>query len=330
MELKTWLTNPSGEDIRVIHDDLDFEIGGDNDSVFQVTFTEDTFTNCQYKGRIYVEGTEYGGLYRKTHSVSAQSIVYAKGFTWRGMLEKKCVQPQSGASHKVVSGDIHAITRSLVDSRFNNVIKGASSNAGVTVSDLQLDRYCTLLEALKKIYSSVNRRVDITYVQTDSGGYAEVKSVPIKDYSDEFELSKEGKLNFTCQDIRDGVNHLICLGKGEGTDRTVVHLYADASGAVSETQTLFGVDEIEEVFENSSAEEEQLKEDGIKRLKEKSNRLEFDATASEGVEEDIDIGDIVSGEDSFTKKRLTKPIARKIIRRVNGVVTIDYEVEQED
>lgn len=330
MELRTWLTNPQGEDIRIIHDDLDFQIGGSVESKFQVTCTPDTYEDFEEDCRIYVEGTEYGGIYKETQSVSAQGLVQVIGYTWRGQIEKKIVQPPAGSTHLIVSGDVLAITRQLVDGRFSGVIIGAQGTYGKTVSNLQIDRYCTLLEALKKVYNSVGCKIEIVYVQTDEGGHVEVKPAPINDYSDDVELSKEGKLQFTCRDVRNGINHMIGLGKGEGTARTVIHLYADRNGTISKKQTLFGVDEIEEVYENNSAEPDQLEEDMRKRFKERTNRVEFDATASEGVEEDISIGDIVSGADSFTGRRLKKPIERKIVRRVGGRVTIDYEVEQEN
>lgn len=330
MELKVWLTNKEGEDLRVLHDDFDFEIGGDAGSTFQITCTEETFRDYEIGARIYVEGTEYGGVYGETHSVSIQGIVYVKGKTWRGLIEKKVVKEPSGSDHLTVNGDIQNITRTLLDSRFDGVIVGAQGSAGVSVSNMAISRTSTLMEALNKIYNSVGYRPEILYKQTDEGGYVEVKAVPQNDYADDIELSKEGKLQFTCRDIRNGVNHLKCLGKGEGTARTIIHLYADADGNISRTQTLFGIDEIEEIYDNNSAEDDQLEEDGIKRLKEQTNRVEFDATASEGVEEDISIGDIVSGADSFTGKRLRKPIGKKVIRRVGGSVTIDYEVEKDE
>lgn len=329
MELKAWLTNTDGEDVRVIHDDLDFQVGGSVGSRFQVTCTRDTFGGFEDGCRIYVEGTEYGGIYKETQSVSTQGLVYACGYTWRGYLEKKVVQPPAGAEHMVVNGDILDITRQLIDGRFSGTIMGANGTAGLTVSNMKLDRYCTLLAALKKIYKSVNQKIEIVYKQTDEGGYAEVRPVLINDYSDEIELSKEGKLQFTCKDVRNGVTHMIGLGKGEGVSRTVIHLYADQDGKISKTPSRFGVDEIEEVYENPSAEDDQLEEDMTKRMKESTNRVEFDATASGGLGEDIAVGDIVSGVDDFTGRRMQKPIDRKIVRRVSGTVTIDYEVEQE-
>ena len=60
----------------------------------------------------------------------------------------------------------------------------------------------------------------------------------------------------------------MCLGKGELAQRTVIDLYADESGNVSKTQSMFGIDEVERAYDYSSAEDADLEQEGIKRLKE--------------------------------------------------------------
>ena len=59
-----------------------------------------------------------------------------------------------------------------------------------------------------------------------------------------------------------GINHLICLGLGELKNRTVIHLYADANGVISRTQTQFGSDEVTNVYDYAGAETENLIKSG--------------------------------------------------------------------
>lgn len=79
-------------------------------------------------------------------------------------------------------------------------------------------------------------------------GYVQVRAVPIVDYSSEYEFSNDQNMNFTMDDNKRGVNHLVCLGKGELKDRLVIHLYVDEKGNVGQTQYYRGIDEIEETY----------------------------------------------------------------------------------
>ena len=41
------------------------------------------------------------------------------------------------------------------------------------------------------------------------------------DYSEELEYSQDNKLDFDIRDCRNGVNHLICGGSGQGLEREI-------------------------------------------------------------------------------------------------------------
>ena len=125
-----------------------------------------------------------------------------------------------------------------------------------------------------------------------------------------------------------GVNHLICLGNGEQEQRTVLHLYADQNGSISQTKTISGIDEIVSVYEYTSADADQLLENGEKQFANMLNYQSFTATIN-SVEDDLQIGDTITGRDFVTGSSVTKPVIRKIIKRVGGVVTIDYKIEGE-
>ena len=83
-------------------------------------------------------------------------------------------------------------------------------------------------------------------------GYLYIEAVQITDFSDRIELSRDCKLNYTMDDKRDGVNHLIVTGKGELQDRNILHLYAQENGEIGTEQYYAGLQEIAEVYENTS------------------------------------------------------------------------------
>ena len=111
-------------------------------------------------------------------------------------------------------------------------------------------------------------------------------------------------------------------------NRTVVNLYADRNGNISQTQTITGIDEIVETYDNGGAEEASLIEGGTQRLKEKLSKKSFTAQIKK-VDSELYIGDIVTGQDYITGNKVTKPIVEKIVKRSNGAVSIDYKIEGE-
>ena len=85
-----------------------------------------------------------------------------------------------------------------------------------------------------------------------------MRAVPITDYSSEYEYDSDSDIDFKVKICRNGVNHLICLGKGELKDRMVIHLYVDSAGNVGQTQYYKGIDEVEAVYDSSGAEQDDL------------------------------------------------------------------------
>ena len=154
-----------------------------------------------------------------------------------------------------------------------------------------------------------------------------IQAVPITDYSDELEYSREGKVNFDIRDCRGGINHLVCVGEGQNEERAVLHLYVQEDGTIGKSQYYFGLEERAAVYEYSSADLEKLEEYGTKRMKDLQNYRSIDVTVDDV---DLEIGDIVGGYEEITGTRLQKPVTRKIIKMKRGKITIDYEVKGDD
>ena len=133
-------------------------------------------------------------------------------------------------------------------------------------------------------------------------------------------------MNFSISNNHRPTNHLICLGKGDLKERMVRHLYMDAKGNVSKTQTFFGIDEVTESYDYSSVEsEEELINSGTERLQEaysEANTLETDF--ENNVE--YDIGDIVGARENITGVKVTRDIVKKIVKVNNNGISVECQI----
>lgn len=316
------LATNDGQEICTVDYDFDVDLGGTND--FQISLTYASWIeDIKIGDRIYTPGTEFGGIIKNISSATNTGNIFLKGFTWRGYLAKRIIIPPSGSDYYVANGELNTIIGTLVS------IPGfvvSTESTGITVSNYQFNRYVTVLEGLEAMLRTVGFRLDLRYVQTQSGGYVSVSAVKAGLFGDSVEYSQDSMIDFSSTDDQMGVNHLICLGVGELKDRTVVHLYADRNGNISQTKSIGGIDEIVETFENSGAETATLIETGTSKLQEKISKKSFSPSIKK-VETELYIGDIVTGQDYITGNKVTKPIIQKIVKRSNGVISIDYKIE---
>ena len=321
------LTNASGNEIRAIRDaEIDMDLGSTNDFVLTVSRTgypNDITDKC----RIFRPGSEFGGLIRRKGTRTSDNTVTFGGYTWRGLLQHKIIQPGAGQDYKTVTGELNTVIGSLVPGEFGGLFAASSVDTGVSVSNYQFDRYCTLLDGLEKMLLSVNYRLEITYVQGTAGaaGYVSVGAVPIVDYSNLIELSSDMRFNYSTQVNNDGVNHLICLGKGELRNRIVLHLYVQADGTIGTTQYYTGLDEIVDVYNFPGADAATLQEYAEEAFRTLENTAKFDMQILD-IEFDVAIGDIVGGRDYITGIVMSKPIRNKVWKYKNGTERVEYNL----
>lgn len=329
--LKFIVSKPTGEELGYIKEDaeIDLDLGDTND--FEMRMDQNTWEKewYWYGNRIFIPQTEYGGIIDDLEVITSTREIVLRGLTWRGLLMKKVVEPPDGEDHLTVSGDLNDVLRDLIGDRFGGLFSVSDAEAGETVSGWQVDRYVTLYDAITKLLDSKGYRMQIAYVEPEGleYGYVTIQAVPVTDYSEELEYSREGKVNFGIRDYRGGINHLVCVGEGQNEERAVLHLYVQENGSIGKMQYYVGLDERAAVYEYSSAELEKLEEYGTKRLKDLQNYKSIDVTVDDV---DLEIGDIVGGYEEITGTRLQKPVTRKIINMKKGKITIDYEVKGDD
>ena len=309
---------------------IDIAIGDENN--YEIKVRRDKWRSEYTFGNVfYVRNTEYGGIIGEVDTNTAEDTISLLGMTWRGMLDKKIICPPTGSDYKTVSGELNLILNDLVAEHFDDYFVVLQVDTGVSVTNYQFDRYCTLLAGINKMLKSVGYRLKIRYMQQERGqpGYVELSAVPIVDYSEQIELSQDSQLNFTFKNCRNGVNHLICLGKGELQDRQVIDLYVQEDGSIGSEQYYTGVREVAATYEDTSSETDELEEKGREKLQELMNNTSFSMDV-ETLNMDVAIGDIIGGRDYLTGLYAKKPIAKKIYKVEDGKASLEYEIEGDD
>ena len=308
---------------------VDFDVNGRRDFQARLDLNEQTNT-LDFGCFVAIENTEFGGIIIKKEVDTSTKELILSGMTWRGLLDKHILMPD-GAQNLKVSGRLDkGITGLINKTDLSNYFVAAINYQEVNIT---LDRHASLMKSLEKIAKETNKKVVISYrkEKATEKGYVQIDVQDINDFSSLFELSQDNKLEFKIIQNRGGVNHLICLGKGELADRDIVHLYVDDDGSISQhSKAYHGIDEIAEVYDNNGEEHEALIERGIEKLKELQSKDSFEMNIAE-LQSDVNlnIGDIIGGRDYNTNISIKKPLVNKIYTEENGVKRIDYKVEGE-
>lgn len=314
-------TNASREDKGVLLEyEMDMAFGSDEND-FECTVPV-TAHCCEANSMLYIEGTEYGGIVDEIGSNSETKDVIYYGRTWHGVLNSKVLEPDNGEDYLVCSGEANSVIGALLQRvNLTDLFTVSESNSELDISGYKMNRYIKAYDGIRKMLASVGGKLRFLF----QDGKVVLSAEAIHDYTQDEEFNSD-LVAFNVNKAYNTVNHLICLGKGELAERTVLHLYADAAGNISKTQTLFGMAEITDVYDHSSVESaEELEKGGIERLQElcapASLNVDFDGSA-----ETYDVADIVGAFDNVTNISITAAITKKIVTVKNGKITIEYKV----
>lgn len=313
--------NRSKEDVGILHEyKLDLAYGTDeNDFELQLPAS----AHCCGEGfYLYIEGKEYGGIVDSIGSdTDAQEVTYT-GRTWHGLLNSKIIEPDAGADYLVLTGEANMILGTLI-SRLSlaDLFAASGEDSGLTITGYKMNRYIPAYEGIRKMLDTVAGKLRFTFV----GGKVILSAHQRGDYTQDGELDSD-LIDLKVKRHYHPVNHLICLGRGELAAREVIHLYVDAAGKISKTQTFTGIDERTDVYDNSNAESlEDLETGGIDRLKELALADEVDVAFEE--DDDLyEVQDIVGATDNITGLTANAEITKKIVTIENGQITISYKV----
>ena len=267
---------------------------------------------------IYIDNTEYGGIVgSRRASSNSESITYM-GRTWHGVMNSKIIEPDDGENYAVVSGDANEILSLLITRMgLSDLFTAKKEAVGIDIERYQFRRYCKGYDGIVDMLSANGAKLKIAWKDR----MVELSAVPIDDYT---ESPIDGDTTtLTVEQNEKKVNHLICLGKGELSEREVIHLYADQNGNIGDTQYFFGVDEIAETYENTNSED--LRSDGVKRFEELRDNDKAEIMLPENDVLTYDIGDIVEASDVKTGVVATAAVTQKIVRINNGAISTEYK-----
>ena len=270
---------------------------------------------------IYIEGTEYGGIVGGMRSSSTDEVRTHMGRTWHGIINGKVICPDPGKDYLVVSGEANEVIGEIIDRLgLEGLFKARSESSGINIKKYQFARYVYGYDGLRAMLSSVSSKLKMAW----SGTYLELYAEPVVDYTDQPVDGDEATL--TVERYGSKVNHLLCLGSGNLAERMVLHLYVDQHGRIGDVQYYTGMDDITEIYDYANAASlEELREYGIKQLKEMRAVDKVELTAHEGSGLEFDIGDIIGGTDVTTGNTASATVSQKIVNINNGVVSIKYK-----
>ena len=313
--------NNAREDLGVLHDyKLDLAYGSDeNDFELQIPAAAHC---CEAGFSLYIEGTEYGGIVDAIASDTEVAEVTYTGRTWHGLLNSKIIEPDAGANYLIMTGEANALLGALITRLgLGDLFEASTEPSGLRVSGYRMNRYIPAYDGIRKMLKTVAGKLRFTFV----GGKVRLSAHPRGDHTQDSELDSD-LVDLKVKRHYHPVNHMICLGRGELAAREVIHLYADAAGNISQTQTFFGLDERAEVYENVNIETlEELEAGGTDRLKERFLTDEVDASL-DADSNSYEIQDIIAATDNVTGLTATAEITKKIVTIENGQISISYKV----
>lgn len=313
-------TNTLREDEGVLHDfELDLAFGKDEND-FELAINSNNHC-CESDCLVYIEGTEYGGIIDGIKVDTKEERLTYTGRTWQGILASKVIKPNSGEAYLIVSGEANAVIGTLINRiGLSDLFTASTEKSGLTLSNCKFDRYINAYEGIVKMLESVSGKLKFEFRE----GKVVLSALPLVDYSASEQFDND-QIAMNIEKSGNFVNHLVCLGNGELTERLILHLYADASKKISEKQTFAGLAEIEQTYEANADTLDKLKEEGLKKFSEMLTdgkvELDFDAEGNE-----YDIGDIVGSKEIITGIEVKEKITKKIVTIQNGVTNIEYKV----
>lgn len=313
-------------------DRADFDLTDKKDFEIVIGFDEKAQT-VELGSIITEEHGDCGGIIgEKKVSTGNRTITY-RGYTWLGILEKRIVEPRSGDDYYIINGEISVEVNSLLDyTGFEELfvfddLSDRTVKPSLDFVKIQLPRYCTVLEALKKIAETTGTYLKLRYKRNDDGK----ATVGIGfDYSYFYDRRFKVIANFTTMDKTNGVNHLICLGKGELKDRAVAHFYIGRKGNVTEKQELFGLDEVAEIYEDTSSDLEELTKRGLEKIVELAKKtkaivdIDDNGELTSIMQEPV-VGDTIENSTDGTRIDITN----RIVSYDNDNRKIQYKSETE-
>lgn len=272
-----------------------------------------------------IDGSEFGGRVDGYEYDTRNRYITLTGSTWQGILERNLVKPNPGQTHYTVSGEANAVIGNLIARLGLGFCMAAEmTSSGFTISSYSFSRLPGNMggyTGCREMLNAVGAKLKMKY---DSAIRRVVLSAVAQD--DYFDNGIDGdKQPFVIRETLP-VNHLHCMGAGEGTSRITLDLYSNEEGIVSKTQTIFGAAHNEKDYVNTNCSSlAELEEEGTRELQ----ALQKDRISCSipGINDgSYDIDDIV-GARSTKLNRYAKTFVAAKIATINARGKMRYETK---
>lgn len=301
---------------------LDWACGTDEND-FELTIDDALTPNISQGWYFWLDGSDVGGriVDRRVSVTGGTSTTTWIGQSWTGMLAAKILQPDANQDYLTVSGKLPDILKSLLKRIGLDFVFTVDSSDASTLSNwmFQNPRYVDAYTGLRTLLASCGRRLDFKA----SGNKILLGIVPVQTITNTIDSDL---VDFKAETNRRAVNHLIGLGSQELKNRLIVNYFADATGVVSQTQTLVGADEVCATYDYSNADLGTLKSETKKHLQELQTGGSVEVTLSDEVGDGLRVDDKIVATDQASGVNVTAVVTKRIVKIDSGILTSTFEV----
>lgn len=301
---------------------LDWACGTDEND-FELTIEDPSAPEIERGWYFWIDGSDVGGriVDRRVAVSGGVSTTTWIGQSWTGMLAAKILQPDANQDYLTVSGKLPDILKNLLKRIGLDSVFTVDSSDASTLSNwmFQNPRYVDAYTGLRTLLASCGRRLDFK----TSGNKILLGIVPVQTITNTIDSDL---VDFKAETNRRAVNHLIGLGSQELKNRLVVNYFADATGVVSQTQTLVGADEVCATYDYSNADLSTLQSETQKHLQELQTGGSVEVTLSDEVGDGLRVDDKIVATDQASGVNVTAVVTKRIVKIDSGILTSTFEV----
>lgn len=301
---------------------LDWACGTDEND-FELTIDDPDAPEIERGWYFWLDGSDVGGriIDRRVAVSGGVSTATWIGQSWTGMLAAKILQPDANQDYLTVSGKLPDILKSLLKRIGLDSVFTVDSSDASTLSNwmFQNPRYVDAYTGFRNLLASCGRRLD--FQAKDNHILLGITPVGIIDNTIDSDL-----VDFKAETNHRAPNHLIGLGSQELKNRLVVNYFADATGVVSQTQTLVGADEVCATYDYSNADLGTLQSETKKHLQELQTGGSVEVTLSDEVGDSLRVDDKIVATDQASGVNVTAVVTKRIVKIDSGILTSTFEV----
>ena len=301
---------------------LDWACGTDENE-FELTIDDALAPNISQGWYFWLDGSDVGGriVDRRVSVTGGTSTTTWIGQSWTGMLAAKILQPDANQDYLTVSGKRPDILKNLLKRIGLDSVFTVDSSDASTLSNwmFQNPRYVDAYTGFRNLLASCGRRLD--FQAKDNHILLGITPVGIITNTIDSDL-----VDFKAETNRRAVNHLIGLGSQELKNRLVVNYFADATGVVSQTQTLVGADEVCATYDYSNADLSTLQSETKKHLQELQTGGSVEVSLSDEVGDGLRVDDKIVAADHASGVNVTAVVTKRIVKIDSGILASTFEV----